>query len=880
MFTRVFTAATRVEVPRDKESAGERYSLFAALFCLVLGSSVLFGWSYGLESLKRIHPNFVAMNPATAVCLIVAGAALALGRLRFRRWAVAAGALVMIIAAAKLGDYALGGLPVDRLLFPNQLDPRDGSLPNRMAPNTALAFLLAGAAQVLVRSSRQRLAELSQLLGVAVLLIAIFALVGYAFSIHHLRGVGPFIPMALHTAAALLMLGTGIVSQTRDVGLVNILGDRGPAGSMARTVLPLAVAIPVAVGAVRLWGQNHGYYGTEAGVALQVLANVVVTSTLLATSIVALHGSDRIRKEREQALRESEHFNRTINQNSPDCVSLLDRDGNVVFANDAAVRAYRLESASDLLGRPWGHLLDDSLTSSRDTALANARAGGVGRLTIPFEGPAGEEQWFESLVSKLTDSEEQAIQFIVMSRDITHQKQVEEQVRWTATHDALTELPNRSLFQTRLDQLAGGQARSQFGLLLLDIDDFKHVNDTLGHDAGDALLSTVAERLHTAVRPEDFIARLGGDEFAVILNGVRSDAGAAAAGEKILETLREPWIYNGRVGDCRVSIGASIFPHHGEESSELLKNADIALYAAKVQERGRLAIFEPAMRAEMQKRSSKIALARHALQDDLIEPFYQPKVELISGKLVGFEALLRWRHPILGVQLPATIDAAFEDLELAHQLTERIFTHVLNDMRRWLEAGVDFGHVAINLAAADFKQKNFAELLLGRLDAHGLPRNCLQVEVTETVFLGRGAEYVEEALKTLSANGIRIALDDFGTGYASLSHLKQFPVDVVKIDRSFLRDIHEDAHNAAIIRTVVSLGRSLDLDVVAEGVETVDQQSYLVGQGCKLGQGYLYGKAAPGARVPALVKSAAARASEAGELASLQGRLGPISVSG
>jgi EAL domain-containing protein (putative c-di-GMP-specific phosphodiesterase class I) len=213
--------------------------------------------------------------------------------------------------------------------------------------------------------------------------------------------------------------------------------------------------------------------------------------------------------------------------------------------------------------------------------------------------------------------------------------------------------------------------------------------------------------------------------------------------------------------------------------------------------------------------------------------------------------------------LPASIDAAFDDLELAQEITDRMLAHLLSDMRLWLADGIDFGHVAVNVSAADFKRRDFAENLLEQLARHSIPASRIQVEVTETVFLGRDAEYVAEALKTLSTNGIRIALDDFGTGYSSLSHLKQFPVDIVKIDRSFLRDLHGDEHNAAIIRTVVSLGRSLKLDVVAEGVETTDQALYLSAQGCPFGQGYLFGKAAPAARVPHLIKAAAARGSQA-----------------
>ncbi|HEX4736825.1 MAG TPA: EAL domain-containing protein [Allosphingosinicella sp.] len=584
-----------------------------------------------------------------------------------------------------------------------------------------------------------------------------------------------------------------------------------------------------------------------------VIANVVLTCGLLLTVVRALYRSDFLRKEREEALRQSEIFNRTINESSPDAVSLLDSDGNVLFSNEAAVRAYGLDDVSPLLGRPWGYRLTRESCKARDAALATAREGSVGAVTYSVTSVAGELRWFESLVSKLEGANGQPNQFIVMSRDITEQKRVEEQVRWTATHDSLTRLPNRALFQEKLDELTDRKRKPDFALLLLDIDDFKQVNDTLGHDAGDALLCTVADRLRSAVRPKDFVARLAGDEFAIILERAGSEAGAAAAAEKIFRSMREPWFHAGRVSDCRVSIGASIAPKHGKELSELLKNADIALYVAKVQQPGQLAVFHPQMRAEMQRRSSQITMARNALQENLVVPFYQPKVELTSGKLIGFEALLRWRHPTRGIQLPASIGAAFEDLELAREITGRILGHALADMRHWLDAGVEFGHVALNVAAADFKQRDFAERLLDQVNTHSIPAHCLQVEVTETVFLGRGAEYVEHALKILSASGIRIALDDFGTGYASLSHLKQFPVDIVKIDRSFLRDVFEDSHNSAIIRTVVSLGRSLDLDVVAEGVETKEQEAYLIGQGCRFGQGYLYGKAAPASAIPNLI---------------------------
>ena len=841
------------KAPLDTSRAIQRFGVFAAWCSIAVGGLVLIGWHEGIEVLKRVQPNMVAMKPLTACCLIVSGMGILLHHYSMRRAAAAAGLLVTLVAGAKLIDLAVGGLAIDKVLFLSFLHGRDELVRNSMAANTALSFLLLGLSLVTSGSLTRQVQVFSQSLGIAVVLISTLALTGYAFGVKQLTAVGVATPMALHTGFCLFLNGVAAITLRQDTSLLLLLRDRGPAGLMARRVLPLAILIPLAVGAAELWGEHSGYFGANVGIEIMVLANMLITSTLLIVSFVALYRSDCLRKDREQALRQSESLNRTINDASPDCVSLLDRDGNVLFSNEAAIVAYGLESDSELIGRPWGQLLDPGARTDRDAALAAARTGGVGRMRLCLRTPAGGLRWFESLVSRLSSADEQSIRFMVMSRDITQQKLAEDQVRWTATHDPLTELPNRTLFQEQVDQLRV-PANSRFALLLLDVDDFKRVNDTLGHDAGDALLRTIGKRLRQSVREDDFVARLGGDEFAIILHEVRSKEGAVAAAAKILDLLKEPWLYNGRLSDCRVSIGASISTLHGTDPEELLKKADMALYAAKTQGCDRFAVFQTVMRAEMEKRTSELTLGRSAVAGDLIVPYYQPKVELRSGKLIGFEALLRWRHPTRGIQKPETIAAAFEDVELARDLTDRILCSVIADMRHWSAAGIEFGHVAVNVAAADFKQSDFAERLIERLDSNGVPRTRLQIEVTETVFLGRGAEYVEHALQILNASGIRIALDDFGTGYASLSHLKQFPVDIIKLDQSFLRDVR-DAHNQAIIRTVISLGRSLDLDVVAEGVETEEQEAYLVAQGCRFGQGYLYGKAAPARRVRDIVQS-------------------------
>ena len=563
--------------------------------------------------------------------------------------------------------------------------------------------------------------------------------------------------------------------------------------------------------------------------------------------------NERVRAQ--AALRDSEAINRSIIDATPDCISMLDMDGNVLFTNDAALRALGLTNAESLLHKPWGLAFYPGVRGAAKHALASARDGRIGHFTALQAGSGEKSKWWDVVVAPVTDDAGTPTKLVVISRDITHQKTAEERVRWTANHDVLTQLPNRAFFQQTLDQkLRDAElGNAKFGILLLDLDNFKQVNDTLGHDAGDALLCCFADQLRAAARADDFIARLGGDEFAIILNGVCDRFGIESAVQAILSRLKEPCVYGNKLIDCQASIGASLYPEHGTNRTELLKNADIALYVAKSSGRGVSKQFDASMRAEIQQRVSMLSLARDALADNRVEPFFQPKVDLKSGALAGFEALLRWHDARRGLQLPETISAAFHDLELAAQISDQMIEKVIHHIRAWLEQGVSFGHVAVNAAAAEFRRGNFAERLLEQLRLANIPTSMFQVEVTETVFLGRGAEYVERALKTLSREGIGIALDDFGTGYASLSHLKQFPVDLLKIDRSFVRDIAEDPDDAAIVRAVINLGKSLGIDTVAEGVETEEQARFLSAQGCDFAQGFLYGKAIPVAAVPALI---------------------------
>lgn len=454
-----------------------------------------------------------------------------------------------------------------------------------------------------------------------------------------------------------------------------------------------------------------------------------------------------------------------------------------------------------------------------------------------------------------TDVHDRVLAEEALTESVTSERRNAQQLKWTSEHDALTSLPNRRAFQTRLAAatLKAMASNENVGLFLLDLDHFKHTNDSLGHWAGDELLQGVADRLKGALRKDDFVARIGGDEFAVILEPVASESEMIALGEKIFEQIRLPLTIASRTVTPATSVGGAIFPRDADTANNLFKSADTALYALKRSGRGGIKLFQSSMLEEVKKAASQLGRARKAISNQSLFPVYQPKVDLSSGAIVGFEALLRWHHPTRGVQPPASLDEAFRDYELAARIGEMMQRRVAADIRRWMDQGIAIGRVAINASPAEFLRDDYSERLAAILQEHGVPANAIEIEVTEQSFFERGRDEVARALTRLRDIGTLVSLDDFGTGYSSLSHLRDFPVDIVKIDQSFVQQMTADREIASIVAAVINLARSLDVDLVAEGVELTAQRDMLLCMGCRFAQGHLFSPAVEADDIAALL---------------------------
>jgi diguanylate cyclase (GGDEF)-like protein/PAS domain S-box-containing protein len=561
------------------------------------------------------------------------------------------------------------------------------------------------------------------------------------------------------------------------------------------------------------------------------------------------------RKRAEKALRESEEKYSSFFQHSNDAIFLHDLDGTILDVNEKVLDQFQYTKSEILLMKVGDLHTDDALPVSK-RAFERVVEKGFLNFEIDFRKKNGEIFPAEVSSSLFKIGGREVIQGIV--RDVTDRKRAVEQIAFMAYHDPLTNLPNRHLLKDRLQQTlaASKQYNRMLAVLFLDLDNFKRINDTLGHDEGDKLLKSVADRIQGYIRNSDSIARLeagqgettvarlGGDEFTIVLTEIKHINDAAKVAQRILDLFHEPFEIESHELFITTSIGISVCPDDGDTVDTLLKHADTATYHAKNQGRNNYQFYRESMNITTVERLDLENKLRRALDKKEFVLHYQPQLDTKTQKITAVEALIRWRHPDKGMMLPMTFIPAAEETGLIIPIGEWILHTACNQNKAWQKAGLPPIRVTVNISSVQFSQKNFVQMVAGVLKESGLEPKYLELELTETILM-QTTDTAITTLKALKSLGIRLSIDDFGTGYCSLNYLKRFPIDTLKIDQSFIRDLNINQEDKAIIHAIIALGHSLNLHVIAEGVETEQQLQYLSEKESDAVQGFLFSRPLP-----------------------------------
>lgn len=556
--------------------------------------------------------------------------------------------------------------------------------------------------------------------------------------------------------------------------------------------------------------------------------------------ILGLEGTTR---DVTQAILQQQELNRlksTLDE-TLDCVFMFESDTlKFFYLNEGAIKQVGYSSDELLQMTPVD--IKPAYTTDQFRAIVQPLVDGR-KDSLTFETIHRHKEGWDLPVEiflQYIKPENELPRFVAIVRDLTERIEAQEKLLHQAHHDFLTNLPNRFLFLDRLEHaLSRRHSGGELAVLFLDLDRFKVINDTLGHASGDKVLQMLGERVGACLRKGDTLARLSGDEFSIIVEDVDSSEMVVPVARHILDVLAKPFVVDGYELFVTASIGISMSPNDGEDSHTLLKHADIAMYRAKDLGRNTYQFYSPDMSSKAFERLSLETSLRYALERDQFRLFYQPQVDVVTGRVVGMEALLRWQHPDLGLVAPNDFISILEETGLIVPVGEWVLYTACSQAKAWQEKyGVAF-RMSVNLSARQFNDAELISVVEYCLQRTGLPASTLELEITESIIL-QDKKWVGRVFQKLDDLGVRFAIDDFGTGYSSLSYLKRFPIDTIKIDRSFVRDVTSDADDAAIVSAIIAMARSLKLEVVAEGVETDGQLDFIKTRDCFVMQGFLF----------------------------------------
>lgn len=546
----------------------------------------------------------------------------------------------------------------------------------------------------------------------------------------------------------------------------------------------------------------------------------------------------------EEALRHSEEKYRTILDSNQEGYFEVDLAGNFTFVNDAecSLLGYNRE---ELIGLSYKRFTEE--TAAKKLFKLFNRVYRTGERLKAFEAEFikknGTKGFNEISVSTINNKEGQPIGFRGLSRDITERKRSEERIQYLATHDALTDLPNRMMFTQMLNHAVQSARRfiRQLAVIFIDLDRFKVINDTLGHEEGDQLLQEVAKRLKKILREIDIVARLGGDEFVVLIEEVSKPDQVATVAQKILSAIIKPVVLRGQEYQITASIGISMYPKDGHDEQSLMKSADIAMYMAKEEGKNNYQFYTADIKSRSLERLKLETNLRKALERNEFLLYYQAKLEFKTGAISGVEALLRWQNPDLGLVFPSRFIPVAEETGLIVPIGRWVLKTACAQNVAWQNQGLPKVCVAVNLSIRQFMDDSLLKDVHSTIKETGLAPNLLELEITESMLM-QNPERMIKILTKIKNLGVRLAIDDFGTGYSSLAQIRQFPIDTIKVDQSFIHDLSKNPEDRAIIEAIIPMGKALSLAVLAEGVETEEQEAFLREQACDQMQGYYFSK--------------------------------------
>jgi diguanylate cyclase (GGDEF)-like protein/PAS domain S-box-containing protein len=629
-----------------------------------------------------------------------------------------------------------------------------------------------------------------------------------------------------------------------------------PDSSQSAAIL-LSPEIPLAVDA-KLPASMLGTAGDRPAASTLTLIDAVASGAVADAAPVTLRAGDLASLARDLAsASESEAQYRSIFDNAQEGMYQTTPDGHYIRVNNALARMYGYDGPEDLIANltniaTMGYVYPAD--RARFRALMDA-ADVVHDFEAEFHRRDGGVIWITENARSVRDQGGKLLYYEGTVEDITARKAAERQIYLQANYDNLTGLPNRRLVLDRLGQavLQAKRGGTRGCLLFLDLDRFKSINDTYGHGAGDEVLRTVARRLRHCVRMTDTVGRLGGDEFVVILREVGPGNMGTYIAEKILYSLSEPFTLMGTEQFCVPSIGIVYFPDHADESDTLLKYADVAMYQAKNGDGRHYAVFEAAMALRSDARINLENDLHQAIAKQQLELYYQPKLDTVSGRVLGAEALLRWHHGELGVVNPVHFIPIAEESGLIVPIGRWVLREACRQLTRWRAVGLDVPSVSVNVSVRQFADRSFVNTVRAIIEESGIEPARLDLELTESVMTG-DVEVALQTLRGLKSLGVTLSIDDFGTGYSSLAYLRNFPIDTLKIDQTFVRQMHASKKDSAIVSTIIALAANLGFGTVAEGVESAEHARMLDRYGCKQLQGFWIAEPLPGLEFVAFIE--------------------------